>query len=165
MRSEGTHSWSRNETMAAETIRAELRTLHELDPSSSRLLEALACVLTRVAMADENISDCETVEMEGTVMRLAQLPPAQAVLAVEIAKQRTCLGGVGYTAAISRDLRQRTDPRYRLELLHGLIDVACADGDLSDSEGAAIRRIATELGFTPQLANELIEESRRSLHA
>ena len=162
---EDTHSWSSTETMAAETIRAELRILHDLDPSSSRLLEALACVLARVAGADSEICDSETAEMEGTLMRLAELPPAQAVLAVEIAKQRTCLGGSGYTATISRDLRRRTDPRYRLELLHSLVDVACADGDLCDSEAAAILRIAAELGFSRNLAAELIEESQRSLRA
>lgn len=165
MTPEDTQSWSSTETMAAETIRAELRILHDLDPSSSRLLEALACVLARVAGADSEICDSETAEMEGTLMRLAELPPAQAVLAVEIAKQRTCLGGSGYTAAISRDLRRRTDPRYRLDLLHSLVDVACADGDLCDSEAAAILRISAELGFSRNLAAELIEESQRSLRA
>ncbi|MEN8165270.1 MAG: TerB family tellurite resistance protein [Acidobacteriota bacterium] len=165
MTPEETNSRSANETAAAETIRTELRILHALDPSSSRLLEALACVLARVAGADREICDSETAEMEGTLMRLADLPPAQAVLAVEIAKQRTCLGGAGYTAAISRDLRRRTDPRYRLDLLHSLVDVACADGDLCDQEVAAILRIAAELGFSRQLADELIEESQRSLRA
>ncbi len=165
MAPEDTDNWSPHETMAAETVRAELRILHELDPSASRLLEALACVLARVAGADTEICDRETVEMEGTLMRLAELPPAQAVLAVEIAKQRTCLGGPGYTAAISRDLRRRTDPRYRLQLLHSLVDVACADGDLCDLEVAAILRIAAELGFSRKLAGELIEQSQRSLRA
>lgn len=165
MTPEETHSWGSHETMAAETIRTELRVLHELDPSSSRLLEALACVLARVAGADDEICDSETVEMEGTLMRLAELPPPQAVLAVEIAKQRTFLGGAGYSAAISRDLRRRTDPRYRLDLLHGLVDVACADGDLCDLEAAAILRIAVELGFSGKLAQELVEQSQRSLRA
>ncbi len=158
-------NWSSHETMAVETIRAELRILHELDPSASRLLEALACVLARVAGADDEICDRETVEMEGTLMRLADLPPAQAVLAVEIAKQRACLGGTGYKAAISRDLRRRTDPRYRLQLLHSLVDVACVDGDLCDLEVAAILRIGAELGFSRKLAEELIEQSRRSIRA
>lgn len=157
--------WSSEETKAAATIRGELRALHKMDPSSSRLLEALACILARVAGADNTICESETLEMEGTLMRLAALPPAQAVLAVEIAKQRTCLGGSGYTAAISRDLRRRTDPRYRLDLLHSLVDVACADGDLCDLEEAAILRIAAELGFSRELATELIAESQRSLRA
>ncbi len=165
MTPEENHSWSSDETTAAETIRMELRILHEMDPSASRLLEALACVLARVAGADSKISDCETAQMEGTLMRLAELPPAQAVLAVEIAKQRTCLGGAGYTAAISRDLRRRTDPRYRLQLLHSLVDVACADGDLCDLEVTAILRIAAELGFSKNLAAELIEQSQMSLRA
>jgi len=165
MTPEDTQSWSGNETIAAETIRMELRILHEMDPSASRLLEALACVLARVAGADSEICDRETAQMEGTLMRLADLPPAQAVLAVEIAKQRTCLGGAGYTAAISRDLRRRTDPRYRLQLLHSLVDLACADGDLCGPEVTAILRIAAELGFSKNLAEELIEESQRSLRA
>lgn len=158
-------TWSPKEELAAETIRDELRTLHRLDPSASRLLEALACVLARVAGADSVICDRETEQMEGTLMRLASLPPAQAVLAVEIAKQRTCLGGAGYTAAVSRDLRQRTDPRYRLDLLESLVDVACADGDLCELEADAISRIATELGFSGKVARELIAESQRGLRA
>ncbi len=165
MSPEGTLSWSQQQTTAADTVRTELRILHGLDPSASRLLEALACVLARVAGADNEICDSETFEMEGTLMRLANLPPAQAVLAVEIAKQRTCLGGAGYTAAISRDLRRRTDPQYRLQLLHSLVDVACADGDLCDVEEAAILRISAELGFSGKLAQELIEDSQRSLRA
>lgn len=165
MTTEDTRSWSPNEMTNAETIRTELSVLHGLDPSTSRLLEALACVLARVAGADNTICDRETAEMEGTLMRLAELPPAQAVLAVEIAKQRTCLGGAGYTAAISRDLRRRTDPRYRLQLLHSLVDVACADGDLCNLEIGAILRISAELGFSKSLAEELIEESQQSLRA
>ncbi len=165
MTPEETQRWSSHETTAAETIRMELRILHEMDPSASRLLEALACVLARVAGADSEICDCETAQMEGTLMRLAELPQAQAVLAVEIAKQRNCLGGAGYTAAISRDLRRRTDPRYRLQLLHSLVDLACADGDLCGPEVTAILRIAAELGFSRNLAEELIEESQRSLRA
>lgn len=165
MTPEESNGWSSKEKMTAETIRGELRVLHDMDPSSSRLLEALACVLARVAGADQTICDSETFEMEGTLMRLAALPPAQAVLAVEIAKQRICLGGAGYTASISRDLRRRTDPRYRLDLLHSLVDLACADGDLCELEEAAIMRIAAELGFSRQLGEELIAESQRSLRA
>lgn len=162
-----THPMALNPTSAtsAAVIRAELQTLHDMDPSSSRLLEALACVLTRVASADDTICEPETATMEGTLMRLADLPEAQAVLAVEIAKQRLRLGGTGYRATVSRDLRVGTDPSYRLELLNGLVDVACADGTLCEREVAAIRRISAELGFSADVANELIERSRRSLHA
>ncbi|RLE30960.1 MAG: DUF533 domain-containing protein, partial [Acidobacteria bacterium] len=42
---------------------------------------------------------------------------------------------------------------------------ACADGDLCVLEEAAILRIAAELGFSRNLADELIEESQRSIRA
>jgi len=153
-----THTWSPQETSAAATVRCELQRLHSLDPSSAQLLESLAFVLTRVANADHDISEAETLEMEEVLMRLAELPPAQAMLTVEIAKQRTKLVGP-CSYSVSRSLRGQTDPEHRLELLKSLIDVASADGDLCELEVEAIRRIAVELGFSPDVVRELLERA------
>lgn len=152
--------WSPAEEAAASTVRGELKRLHALDPSSTRLLESLAFVLARVAHADCDICDSETLEMEQILMRLAELPPAQAILAVEIAKQRAQLVGCGGTYTVSRSLRQQTEPQQRLELLHALVDVASADGELSGHEAEAIERIATELGFPRSQARVLLENKR-----
>ena len=155
-----TSSWSHKETTAAATVRGELRRLHELDPSSARLLESLAFVLTRVANADSDICEAETLQMEDVLMRLAELPPAQAVLAVEIAKQRTRLVGP-CSYSVSRNLRQQTDPEHRRELLRSLIDVAGADGEVCDLEIEAIQRIAIELGFSRNIVGELLADCGR----
>ncbi|MCD4749782.1 MAG: TerB family tellurite resistance protein [Thermoanaerobaculales bacterium] len=153
-----THEISPKEASAVATVRGELRRLHAMDPSSAHLLESLAFVLTRVANADHCINDSETLQMEEILMRLAQLPPAQAVLAVEIAKQRTRFVGCSGNYSVSRSLRRQTDPKQRLDLLRSLIEVAVADGDLCDLEVEAIERIAIELGFSRELACELLTD-------
>lgn len=154
-----TKTWGPQETSAAETVRGELRRLHAIDPSSAQLLESLAFVLTRVAYADNDICDAETFEMEEVLMRLAELPPAQAMLAVEIAKQRTKLVGP-CSYSVSRSLREQTDPEHRLALLQSLVDVAGADGELCALEAEAIQRIALELGFTREIVCSLLAENR-----
>ncbi len=164
MTTDAFHDWSPSQEAAASTVRGELKRLHALDPSSTRLLESLAFVLARVAHADCEICDSETLEMEHILMRLAELPPAQAILAVEIAKQRAKLVGCGGTYSVSRSLRHQTDPQQRLDLLHALVDVASADGMLSEHEVEAIGRIATELGFASSIARDLLIE-RRCLRA
>lgn len=151
------------EASVAATVRGELRRLHAIDPSSAHLLESLAFVLTRVADADHCINDCETLQMEEILMRLAKLPPAQAVLAVEIAKQRTRFVGYGGSYSVSRSLRQQTDPEQRLDLLRSLVEVAMADGHMCELEAEAIGRIAIELGFSRDIAEELIAEAANAL--
>ena len=88
---------------------------------------------------------------------------AQAVLAVEIAKQRTRFVGYGGSYTVSRSLRQQTDPEQRLDLLRSLVEVAVADGHLCDLEVEAIGRIAVELGFSRDIAEELIAEAGKTL--
>jgi len=148
--------WSPAEKAAANTIRGELERLHALDPSSARLLESLAFELARVAHADCDICASETSEMEQILMRLAELPPAQAILSVEIAKQRAKLIGCAGTYSVSRSLRRQTDPQQRLDLLHALVDVASADGLVCAHEIEAIECIAAELGFPRSMARELL---------
>jgi DnaJ like chaperone protein len=49
---------------------------------------------------------------------------------------------------VSRQLSQRLEYSYRLEMLHFLFGIASADGTVSDSENEVIQRIATYMNLT-----------------
>ena len=71
---------------ATATVRKIVRALEEMEPDRARYVAAFAYLLGRVAHADLEISDDETRKMEDLVRRFGDLPEAQAVLVVEIAK-------------------------------------------------------------------------------
>ena len=92
--------WLRGLTASSEvagdtdTVRRIVAELDKLEPGHARYLAAFAYVLSRVAGADLQITETETVKMVELVRRLGQLTDAQAVLVVEIAKsQQRLVGG------------------------------------------------------------------------
>jgi uncharacterized tellurite resistance protein B-like protein len=121
--------------------------LGALDPATARYLNALAFVLVRVADADRHVSRQERDRMERLLVDCAGLPPAQAVLVVEIAKHRARLADCGCSYGISRQLRTDLDLEHRRRVLDCLHAVADADGQTTPHEASEIRQIAHELGL------------------
>src|SRR4026209_338393 len=76
-----------------ETVRRIVAELDKLDPRRARHLAAFAYILSRVASADLHVSEVETAAMVGLVRREGDLPEAQAVLVVEMAKSQSRLSG------------------------------------------------------------------------
>jgi uncharacterized tellurite resistance protein B-like protein len=131
-----------------ETVRRIVAELESLEPPRARLLAAFAYVLSRVAGADLHISDLETTKMAELIGRLGNLPEAQALLVVEIAKTQNRLFGGTEDFLVTREFSKIASEVERCQLLDCLFVVSAADNQISSEEEAQIAQIARELGFS-----------------
>lgn len=130
------------------TVRRIVSELDKLEPQRARYLAAFAYVLSRVAGADLHISDVETAKMVGLVQNTGQLPEAQAIVVVEIAKNQHRLFGGTENFLVTREFREIASDEQRRELLECLFAVSAADDAITAEEEAQIWQIASELGFS-----------------
>jgi uncharacterized tellurite resistance protein B-like protein len=135
-----------------ETVRRIAARLESLPPERARHLAAFAYVLARVAQADLAIDASESAEMERLVTGLGGLGPAEAALAVEIAKSQARLLGGTENYVVTREFRRIASAEERARLLECVYAVAAADGTISAVESAECAGIAEELGFTREEA-------------
>jgi len=133
-----------------DTVRRIVGELDQLDPIRARFLAAFAYVLSRVASADLHVSDVETARMVELLVRVGQLPEAQAVLVVEIAKSQNRLFGGTENFLVTREFRDIASDAEREVLLDCLFAVSAADDEVSGEEETQIWQIARELGFSHQ---------------
>jgi Uncharacterized protein conserved in bacteria len=143
----GTGSSGQRET---ETVRRIVQQLDTMEPERARYVAAFAYILSRVARADMNISDVETLEMENQVNRLSGLPPEQAVLVVQIAKTQATLFGGTENFLVTQEFNRMATVEQKLALLDCLFAVAAADKVISSVEDREIRLISDELQLTHQ---------------
>jgi uncharacterized tellurite resistance protein B-like protein len=146
--------WLRGLTATSETqgdtdtVRRIVAELNKLDGARARYLAAFAYVLSRVAGADFQITETETMKMVELVHRLGQLTEAQAVLVVEIAKSQQRLFGGTENFLVTREFREIASEEQRSDLLRCLFAVAASDASISSEEEAQLWQIAGELGFS-----------------
>lgn len=131
-----------------DTVRRIVAELDKLDPERARYLAAFAYVLSRVASADFQISEIETMKMVELVHHLGQLTEAQAVLVVEIAKSQQRLFGGTENFLVTREFRELASEQQRFDLLRCLFAVAAADATISSEEEAQLWQVAGELGLS-----------------
>jgi len=122
--------------------------MQELDPQQARFVASFAYVLSRVARVDRDVSAAETEKMQQIVVRLGNLPEAQAALVVEVAQHQAELFGFSEDFSVTQEFRESATPAQRQDLLHCLFAVSAADDSVSVAEEEQIREIATELGFS-----------------
>ena len=146
-----------------ETIRRIAAELEQLDAATAKYLAGFAYVLARIANADLHVDADETQAMQRALEELGSLSPAEAALAVEIAKSQTRLLGGTENYVVTREFKRSSTREQRGRLLHCLYAVAAADGSISPSESAEIVRVAEELGFTRDEANSLRAKYRDKL--
>jgi uncharacterized tellurite resistance protein B-like protein len=137
------------------TVRRIASELERLPPETARYLAAFAYVLARVAHADLEIDDAETLEMERIASSLASLSSAEAALVVQIAKSQARLLGGTENYVVTRQFRDISTREQRGELLQCLFAVAAADDTISGAESAEIAAIGEELGFSRAEINAL----------
>lgn len=131
----------------ADEIRSTLTRLDALDRKTAGSIKALACILHRVAMADNDLCDREVARMEQILIDHAGLTQPEAMLTVEIAKHCREIADCGSSYEASRKLRATLDDRQGHSIHRFLHEVAQADGRVLTSETAQIRQIAAELGL------------------
>ena len=130
------------------TVRKIVGALDAMDSERAQFIAAFAYLLSRVANADLDISGEETAKMEEIVRRFGELPEAQAILIVEIAKSQNRLFGGTEDFQVAQEFKRLTNRDQRVELLHCLFAVSAADDEISAAEESRIRQIADELGFS-----------------
>ena len=130
-----------------ETVRKIARALNELDTDRARYIATFAYILGRVAMADLEVSEDETQSMERIVVDRGGLPPAQAVMVVQIAKSQNLLFGGTENFLVTREFNEIADRSQKLQLLDCLYTVSASDENISTVEDNEISKIANELGL------------------
>jgi uncharacterized tellurite resistance protein B-like protein len=130
-----------------ETVRRIVGELDKLEPARARHLAAFAYILSRVASADLHVSDVETATMVDLVRREGDLPEAQAMIVVEIAKSQSRLSGGTENFLVTREFREIASDAECRALLGCLFAVSAADEAISSEEEAQIGQIARELGI------------------
>jgi uncharacterized tellurite resistance protein B-like protein len=131
-----------------DTVRRIVSELDKLDPTRARFLAAFAYVLSRVAGADQHVSDPETAKMIELVQRFGHLTEAQAVLVVEIAKSQNRLFGGTENFLVTREFRSIASDEERRDALECVFAVSIVDQAMTPDEEAQIRQVASELGFS-----------------
>lgn len=129
----------------ADTIKRIANELDKLEPDRARYVAAFAFVLSRVARADQDVSDEETSAMERLIIEKAGLPEEQAVLVVQMAKTQQLLFGGTDDFLVTRELGRLATPEQRLSMIDCLFAVAASDRRILAAEAAEIGRIAREL--------------------
>jgi uncharacterized tellurite resistance protein B-like protein len=132
----------------ADTIRAIVQALDQLEPNRAKYVAAFAYVLSRVARADLHISEEETREMERLVIKIGGLPEEQAVLVVQMAKTQNVLFGGTENFLITEEFNRIASREQKLKLLECLFTVSASDQSVSSAEDHEIRKIARELQLT-----------------
>lgn len=119
--------------------------LAHLDPGVARHHALFACILSRVAHVDQNISPEEAKSMEDILLKLGHLDKPMALLVSEIARlQNTLLGGIE-DFMLTREFVKISSPEERRLLLQCLLAVAAADKSISAQESDTIALMAKEL--------------------
>jgi hypothetical protein len=130
------------ETATVRRIVAELEALPE---GRARYLAGFAYILGRAANSDLVMTDAETALMERIVMEHGRIPEAQAVLAVQIAKQQERLLGGTEDYLVTRQWTEAASEEERLALLRCCFLVNAVDDSISAEESAVLNEIGNEL--------------------
>lgn len=128
-----------------ETVRKITAALDELEPERARVIACFAYILSRVAHADQYVSPEESRVIEQIVMEQGQLPEAQAVIVVQMAKTQSTLFGGIEDYVVTREFNKIATLEQKTALLDCLFAVAAANNSISTVEDNEIRQIAAEL--------------------
>jgi uncharacterized tellurite resistance protein B-like protein len=140
------------------TVRRIVAELQQLDPERRRFLAGFAYVVSRAAHADLTVTADETQLMEQIVAQIGEVPEAQAVLVVEIAKNQGDMYGGTEDYLVTREFAAHSSPEQRRAAVEACYAVAAADGAITSDETAELGQIANEL----DLPREELNEIRRS---
>jgi hypothetical protein len=131
-----------------ETIRRIAAQLQELPMERRRFIGGFAYILGRAAHADLSITPDEIAAIERTVMEVGDLPEAQAVLVVEIARAQAELQGATEDYLVTREVAAKAALEDRQRLLRLAFSVTATDDTITAEESAELNEIGKELGFT-----------------
>jgi uncharacterized tellurite resistance protein B-like protein len=135
---------SRAETDTVRRIASELK---KMEAGRARFTAGFAYILSRVANADQDISEEETAAMERIVRQIGGLGEAQAALVVEMARTHAMLFGGTEDFLVTREFAKAATQEEKLSLLECLFAIGAADNSVSSEEESVIKQTASELGL------------------
>lgn len=147
------------------TVRRIIAELEQLDPARRKLLAGFAYILSRAAHSDLSFSEDETRLIEKIVSDIGQLPEAQAVLVVEIAKNQSDMFGGTEDYLVTREFAQAATDEQRIRTVKACFMIVAADHEITAEEYAEMTQIATELGLSREELNVIRREYRDQLVA
>ena len=139
--------------------------LESLDEQTAHFLASFAYVLARVAAADLDVEAAEEAAMHRILLASTELDDEQVRLVVEIAREQAAEEGGTENYLATREFREHSSREQRVRLLRSLLQVAAADGHVSEIESNEISSIAEEIGFSPAEVKALRVDVRQQAAA
>ena len=139
--------------------------LESLDEQTAHFLASFAYVLARVAAADLDVEAAEEAAMHRILLASTELDDEQVRLVVEIAREQAAEEGGTENYLATREFREHSSREQRVRLLRSLLQVAAADGHVSEIESNEISSIAEEIGFNPAEVKALRVDVRQQAAA
>lgn len=130
---------------AVDSVGEIERALTELDPREARYLACFAYILHRIARADHEISDDESVLITQLVATRGGLSPDRAGLVVRIARSQNLRHGGTEDFIVTREFEKVATRDQKLALLDCLFAVSAIDQSIRTVEDNEIRRVAAEV--------------------
>lgn len=121
------------------------RALTELDPREARYLACFAYILHRIASADHDISEHESLLIEQMVATRGGLPPDRAALVTRIARTEHLRHGGTEDFIVTREFAKDATHEQKVALLDCLFAVSAIDHSIRTVEDNEIRRVAAEI--------------------
>jgi uncharacterized tellurite resistance protein B-like protein len=135
----------RGASAETESVRKVVEALDHLEESHARFVAAFGYILGRIAHADLKISKEETAAMEKIIRERTQLPEAEAIIVIQMAKSRAQLFGGTENFLVTREFDRIATREQKLTLLDCLFAVAAAEGNISIFEDNEIKQVSQEL--------------------
>ena len=129
----------------SETLRKIIEELNHMDREQAKYIASFAYVLGRVAHADFEISEQETIAMEKIVRELGGLSEEQAILVVQLAKSQNMLFGGTENFVVTKEFARLATRKQKLAMLDCLFAVSASDESVSTAEDNEVRKISREL--------------------
>lgn len=129
----------------SETLRKIIAELNHMDREQAKYIASFAYVLGRVAHADFEISEQETLAMEKIVRELGGLSEEQAILVVQLAKSQNMLFGGTENFVVTKEFARLATRKQKLAMLDCLFAVSASDESISTAEDNEVRMISREL--------------------
>jgi uncharacterized tellurite resistance protein B-like protein len=123
--------------------------LPHADPDTQHIVVAVAGLLAAVAYADREYGAAEQAYARAALSRMDGLTSAGVDAISDLLREHGAKIASVNPQAYTRELRDRTDPELRREVLDLLLDLAAADGELPLAETDMLRRTAAALGLSP----------------
>jgi uncharacterized tellurite resistance protein B-like protein len=137
--------------------------LSQVPPEEARRVAAFAYLLSRVAHADDEVSEAERGAMIHLLVDRAHLAPDQAAIVIGIATSKIVHVRGTQDYLVSREVAAKATVEEKRALIDGLYAVCAADGNISTIEDNDVRRVASEIDLEHHDVVEIRARYRGSL--